>query len=174
MGAAVSRILALDPGNTYTGWALIDATTCEPIDHGKTDNDTLLAKIYLGEHTDPSLIADHYAIEMIASYGMSVGAEVFETCVWIGRFTEAIATHPRHLRPELVKRIPVKVHHCHTAQANDANVRRAVADRFAYGQPNFGKGTKKDPGWFYGFNNDVWSAYELAVYVADRVEGRQS
>ena len=40
-------------------------------------------------------------------------------------------------------------------------------DRFAAGQPNRGKGTKANPGWFHGFAGDVWQAYALAVYIAD-------
>jgi hypothetical protein len=105
---------------------------------------------------------------MVASYGMPVGADVFETCVWIGRFYQAIA-HRTGREPALVKRHPVKVHHCHAGNASDANVKQALIDRFASGVRNHGKGTKAAPGWFHGFRADVWQAYALAVYVADEV-----
>jgi hypothetical protein len=105
---------------------------------------------------------DVVAIEMVASYGMAVGAEVFETCVWIGRFAERSP-----VTPELVYRRDVKLHHCHSAKAKDANITQALIDRFAPGVPNKGKGTKAEPGWFYGFRADIWQAYALAVYVAD-------
>ena len=104
---------------------------------------------------------------MVASYGMAVGADVFETCVWIGRFAERLAG--RGVERDLVKRLPVKVHHCHSAKATDSNIRQALVDRFALGQPNHGKGTKAEPGWFHGFAADVWAAYALGVYQADRM-----
>ena len=110
----------------------------------------------------------HAAIEMVASYGMAVGAEVFDTCVWIGRFHEAIFGGA-----DLIYRREVKLHHCGTSKAKDSNITQALADRFAPGQPNHGKGTKADPGWFYGFAKDAWQAYALAVLVADRLHDRQ-
>ena len=108
---------------------------------------------------------------MVASYGMPVGREVFETCVWIGRFAEILARTTGR-EPRLVCRRDVKLHHCHSPRANDATIRQALVDRFAYGQPNHGKGTKKQPGWFYGFHADIWQAYALAVATADRLLGR--
>lgn len=65
------------------------------------------------------------------------------------------------------KRLPVKLHHCHDSKAKDANIVQALIDRFASGQPNRGKGTVKSPGWFFGFKDDIWQAYALAVYAAD-------
>jgi hypothetical protein len=152
-------VLAIDPGNAESAYALIDHDTRRPLNFGKAGNFWLLDR--LGD-----LTADHMAIEMVASYGMPVGADVFETVLWTGRYTQAIATGVGR-EPMLVKRLPVKVHHCGSARAKDSNIVQALVDRFAPGAPNRGKGTKAAPGWFYGFRADIWQAYALAVHVAD-------
>jgi hypothetical protein len=152
-------LLAIDPGCTESGWVLIDVDTRRPLYFSKSLN-TVLRDLIVTSHS--YVDGDSAVIEMIASYGMAVGAEVFDTCVWIGRYVEVL-----DVETELVKRQPVKVHHCHSTKASDANIRQALVDRFALGQPNHGKGTKADPGWFHGFRADVWQAYALAVYAAD-------
>ena len=159
------QLLAIDPGNQESAYCLIDVATCRPEQHAKVPNAELLALIQ-EEGWAPSWAA----VEMVASYGMAVGADVFETCVWIGRFAQALTD--AGVKPQLVKRLPVKLHLCHSAKATDANIRQALVDRFASGLPNGGKGTKAAPGWFYGFAGDVWAAYALAVYAADQEAAR--
>ena len=159
------RLLAIDPGSTESGWVIIDAETRKPLQFGKSPNATVL------DHCYGDIAWNRIVVEMVASYGMAVGAHVFETCVWIGRFIEAadwMGDYPRH--PERVLRKDVKLHHCHKVSAKDSNIRQALVDRFAPGQPNHGKGTTADPGWFHGFRADIWQAYALAVYVADTYE----
>lgn len=159
-------ILAIDPGNTYSGYALIEEGTCRPLQIGKAPNEDVLDFVRSGTY-------QHLRIEMIASYGMAVGKEVFETCVWIGRFIQQFELAPRVLGTTdvaLVYRRDIKLHHCESSKAKDANIIQALVDRFAPGQPNRGKGTKAQPGWFYGFSADIWQAYALAVYTADTLE----
>lgn len=158
-------ILALDPGNTHTGWTIIDAHTRQPLHIGKTENHELLADIRQAHPT-------HAHIEMIASYGMTVGREVFETCVWIGRYIEALSGRVDEGRrqPQLTYRRDIKIHHCGSTKAKDSNITQALVDRFTPGQPNHGKGTKAAPGWFHGFKQDIWAAYALAVYAADHID----
>jgi len=108
-----------------------------------------------------SLDVHRIGIEMVASYGMAVGKTVFETCTWIGRWTELIAQ--MHVTPELVYRMDIKMHHCKSAKAKDSNIRQALIDRF--GAP----GTKKNPGLTYGLKEDLWAAFAGAVYLADTV-----
>jgi hypothetical protein len=154
----MTTLLAIDPGNTESAYVIIDPESLAPVKFAKVLNDDLL-----------DLLGDYYGavyVEMIAAYGMPVGADVFETCVWIGRFCEAHAQITGVL-PTLVKRHPVKLHHCHSGKAKDSNVIQALVDRFAAGTSNHGKGTKAQPGWFHGFHSDIWQAYALAVYAAD-------
>jgi hypothetical protein len=161
----VSTVLAIDPGNQQSAYCLIDVETRQPELFGKVDNAELIKLIRYGRWL-PNLAA----IEMVASYGMAVGADVFETCVWIGRFAETIR---RELddEPMLIKRNPIKLHFCQSGRAKDSNIRQALIDRFGGNASNGGKGTKADPGWFYGFAADIWSAYAIAVYVADTTPG---
>ena len=150
----MTHIIAVDPGNTESAFVRINATTCQPISAGKHPNATIRGIL--------DVFGDELiAVEMVASYGMPVGAEVFETCVAIGRYIQ-IAPHA-----QLVYRRDVKLHLCGTARASDANITQALVDRFAPGQANRGKGTKGKPGFFHGFKADVWQAMALAVYVAD-------
>jgi hypothetical protein len=152
----VTLILAIDPGSTESAYVVIDADTCQPIVFAKLLNEELREELPM-----MAIGVDAVAIEMIASYGMAVGAEVFQTCVWVGRFIERV------ICADLVYRRDVKLHHCGSSKAKDANITQALIDRFASGEPNRGKGTKAAPGWFYGFKGDVWQAYAVAVYVAD-------
>lgn len=153
-----TTLMAIDPGNIESAYTIIHIETRRPTRFEKIPNDDLL-----------ELLSNYYGpvyIEMIASYGMPVGAEVFDTCIWIGRFSEAHAQITGTL-PELVFRRAVKLHHCGSAAAKDSNIIKALVERFARGEPNLGKGTKANPGWFHGFARDVWQAYALAVHVAD-------
>lgn len=156
-------ILAIDPGNTHSGIALIEPGTCKPLKIGKIPNDAVLELIAQTAY-------DHLRIEMIASYGMAVGKEVFDTCVWIGRFIQHHNEISAFGDYALVYRRDIKLHHCNSAKAKDANITQALIDRFAYGQPNRGKGTKANPGWFHGFAADIWQAYALAVHTNDTLE----
>lgn len=158
-------ILAIDPGNEKSAFVLMN-WDLRPLEFKKAGNDAILKRI--------PLLMDMYgdftlAIEMVASYGMPVGASVFETCVWIGRFWQACGALPRKA---LVYRMDEKLTLCHDSRAKDANIRQALIDRFAPDTPNGGKGTKKAPGWFYGFSADVWQAYAVGVTYADMAEGR--
>ena len=159
----MSRILAIDPGPVESAWVIINEA-CYPITFGKEPNELVRRILETALHA-----YDKVVIEMVASYGMPVGAEVFETCVEIGRMVEV---SPRPV--ELVYRREVKRHHCGSVAAKDSNITQSLVDRFAKGQPNRGKGTKNAPGWFHGFAADVWQAYALAVYAADTTRTRKA
>ena len=156
----MSTTLAVDPGTILSGWCLFDGENV--ISHGVYENVDMLQMIQRNADR-----ADTLAIEMIASYGMAVGREVFETCVWIGRFQQAWES------PEQVRKIyrkDVKLHLCGTPRAKDANIRQALIDLFpATGGGKVPQvGTKNSPGPLYGVGTHVWPA--LAVAVTERAQ----
>ena len=160
------RLLAIDPGNAQSAFTVLDLDTRRPIAFAKTMNEALLDTIESGTFDYQTVL-----IEMVASYGMPVGREVFDTCVWIGRYLQTAINQGADVH--LVTRLQVKLHHCHDSKAKDSNITQALVDRFAYGQTNHGKGTKAAPGWFHGFHRDIWQAYALGVYAADTLTGNQ-
>jgi hypothetical protein len=157
-------LLSIDPGNRESAYVIIDDDTYTPGKFGKDDNHDLLDML-----VEPAfgLYYDAAVIEQVGHYGtgMPAGKDVFDTCVWIGRFYQTIINLTD---VDLVKRATVKTHVCGNPRAKDGNVIQALVDRFAPGEPNKGKGIKAEPGWFYGFAADVWQAYALAVYALDQ------
>lgn len=147
-------ILGIDPGPTESAFAFVDDNG-KIVDFRKVLNKDLRDLL----QSNNLRFARLAAIEMIASYGMPVGAEVFETCVWIGIFSECLRRNNiPTVRP---KRVTVKTHHCHNSTAKDGNVRQAVIDRL--GPP----GLKKTPGPTYGVTKDCWQAIAVALYAHD-------
>lgn len=156
-------ILAIDPGYTESAWLLYDVEAGKPIKWAKEDNGRV--RWVVAESTARTL-----AIEMVASYGMAVGKEVFETCVWAGRFIELFAggTDGDVLR---IYRADVKLHLCNSRRAKDANVRQALID--LYGPTKeVAIGKKASPGPLYGLAGDGWSALGVAVTAAARLNSR--
>lgn len=152
-------IFAIDPGPVESGWAMVDDS--HVMSSGVASNAMLLEKFKTIWMPPRGM---RLAIEMIASYGMPVGREVFETCVWIGRFVQAWHVPDA---VELVYRKDVKMYLCGTPRAKDANVRQAIIDRY----PAIGGGkcpqigVKAKPGPLFGLSTHAWPALGVALTV---------
>ena len=147
---AVTMCLGIDPGTEQSAYALWNGQTIVSCDiFPNRDLRDLLG--------DASWSGIPVYVEMIASYGMPVGASVFKTVLWIGRFQEICEIH--HRPCELVYRTAIKVHHCHSSRAKDANVAQALRDKYG------AVGTKSKPGPLYGVKTHIWSALAVATYA---------
>lgn len=157
----MANLLAIDPGTTESAFVVFDGA--KPERCGKVANRELLESVR-SDFRD----CQQFAIEMIGHYGtgMAAGKEVFDTCVWIGRFIEAWERSSFNLpKSNLVLRPTVKAHICGSARAKDGNVRQAIIDR--YGGKEAAIGRKAAPGPLYEVSGDVWQALALAIYFTD-------
>lgn len=161
-------ILGIDPGNIYSAYVLVEDDLSRVVEKGKVENDEML-KLMVSFKLRYSIRC--VAIEMIASYGMAVGATVFDTCVWIGRFTER--AKQLMCEVEYVYRKEEKMLLCNSMKAKDSNIAQALIDLFAKDTPNRGKGTKKEPGYFYGFKSDIWAAMAVAYVYHTKYIGTE-
>ncbi len=126
----MGTILAIDPGNIQSGYVLVEHDGQEirkVLDVGKVPNGEIF----------PVLCREyqHLAIEMVAGMGMPVGAEVFDTCFWIGRFWEYAELYRQGYQIQKIFRREEKLYLCGRASAKDVNIRQALVDRYAPGQP---------------------------------------
>lgn len=156
------KLFAIDPGNIESGYAIVEMPEFRVLESGKIPNEDLLDKLY------PLRDTDLVAIEMIASYGMPVGKDVFETCVWIGRFCQVLWQQGKEY--DFIYRREEKLCLCGSPKAKDANIRQALINRYAKHDFKTGKGVKKNPDAFYGVSKDAWQAIAVAVTKFEKEE----
>jgi hypothetical protein len=146
------RIVAIDPGNMQSAYVVLDGLAV--VAHGILPNERMLDWLRTPVFCEGAEASGLSAlvVEMVQSFGMAVGKEVFETVFWIGRFCQA-SQFPFHR----VYRSQVKMHLCGNVRAKDANIRQALIDKLGP------QGTKRSPGPTYGISKDVWSALAVGV-----------
>ncbi len=143
-----SMILAIDPGTTQSGFVRFDGRRV--LESGVLANQLMLRTVReWAAEEDCGL-----AIEKIEAMGMAVGADVFETVHWSGRFLQCWREPDRVQR---ITRRAVKLGLCGNMRAKDPNIRQALIDML--GEP----GTKRAPGPTYGVTSHAWAALAVAV-----------
>ena len=179
----MTLIMAIDPGPGKSAYVIVQPTPTavgglQIVEFCIGDNANIRADIW-GFASLP-LEDRRLVLEQVASMGMSVGAETFETCVWTGRFMETFEAG-KHQDAHRIPRVPIKVHLCGSARAKDANVRQALIDRFG-GSKSMQKSKSAkydrkgalvmpevDPGPLAGISSHCWSALALACVYVDRM-----
>jgi hypothetical protein len=144
------RIVAVDPGPEQSAWIRLEGD--RPVGFAKHPNHDVLPVLGSFARTD------ELAIEAVQSYGKNVGASVFDTCTWTGRFMQRWLdaggpTLHRIFRPE------VKRHLAGRVNARDSDVRVAILRRYA---------DKYDTlEMLDGITGDVWQALAVALTYRD-------
>lgn len=138
-------IFAIDPGPIQSAYVFWDSGKKIILAKGIVKNEDLMTIIW-----DTNF--DQLVLEMVQSFGMSVGKEIFETVFWIGRFFQtAKGAANRIYRKE------VKSYLCGSMKAKDGNIRQALIELIGP------QGTKKAKGPTYGVKADEWQALGVAI-----------
>ncbi len=143
-------VLGIDPGPEQSAWFLWDAERNTGLARGYDHNLEVLSMLLLYPTWGKTV---NFVCEAVRSYGMPVGAPVFDMCMWIGRFWQAVDPAPFHLVPFQ----DVRAYLCRSTKAKDGNMRLSLIEQFGP------VGTKKKPGPFYGVSNHIWSAAGVAI-----------
>jgi hypothetical protein len=155
-------IYAIDPGPEQSALVVYCPAAQQVVSHQTEANDIILSQLASRVRSK----ADTLVIEQIASFGMPVGADVFETVFWSGRFAQAWTGYNFAMPFERVKRHEVKQHLCRSQRAKDANIRQAILDRYGSTRA-IAIGTKDRKGPLYGIKGDEWAALAVALTWAD-------
>lgn len=161
-------ILGLDVGTTQTGYCVCRSSDFRPVSVGKADNDRIYEIIDKADPDKCEVVFERF----IAT--KNTGQTVIQSVVWYGKYLRECEL--RGLKVTEIFRWKVKRHLVGKVTKEngtaDHQVRMALVRRFAPDEPNDGKGSKKEPGWFYGFSgSDMYAAYAVAVTGIDKEKG---
>jgi hypothetical protein len=153
-------IIGLDPGPTHSAFVVWDTKKMEIVGKQYNENKIILSMLPLPEVLYRKEI---YVIEKVACMGQVVGASVFETVFWSGKFAQKISS--KFGKVDRMTRMVVKNTLCHSSRAKDGNIRQALIDKIGP------VGTKKNPGPCFGMAGHLWSS--LAVCIAYDIKLKQ-
>jgi hypothetical protein len=164
--ASGTHVIGVDPGNIQSAFAIWDGEKVMRV--GKLPNKQVLELLQDLSRAWTCMTPTHcLAIEMVQSYGMPVGKDLFNTVFWAGRFFQGWLSVCGASTPWMLYRSDIKKHLQVGPRGNDKNVRRALIARI--GEP----GTKKDQGPTYGVIADMWSALAVAYVRWMQLERRR-
>lgn len=171
----MTTILALDPGDVWTGWVLLRDGD-EVLDAGTTDDRDELLRLArltgrlcswlpIGKafiRRDPVPTIDAVAIENIEPrFGQTQGWEVFDTARFVGRLQEAFLPLPVTLRTrsEVLASLGINTRRRKgQPKVNaDSTVRTLLIERWG------GAGSEKRGGPLHGVTSHAWQALAVAV-----------
>jgi hypothetical protein len=164
------RIIAIDPGTNQSAFVSWDTKKDDFIKVpdifrlGLLSNETFheYARNILRD-TQPEVVA----IEMVQSYGLTVGRSTFQTVLFVGRLSEKfiqISNSDKDILPIEVRYYGRPTIKAQIGGKNDAQVRTSL--RMRYGEAK--KGEK-----LYGVKKDIWSALALAAALTEREDLKQ-
>ena len=165
----MNYICGIDPACKYTAFSICEWESMTPVQFNRLENkEALYEMIYFMR----SMIAhgDHVeiAIEGFQSYGNQFGEPSIYTCYWIGYLQRAF--EDEGLQHSLILRTEERSFICHSGRAGDKEIIAALVELFAPTTPNHGKGTKADPGFFYGYKKDIWQSFAVAYTYKLKME----
>lgn len=165
-------IVGIDPGTEQSAYVIIeisDGQELTVLGHDIVENENLHEQVVTQIQEIAGIkkwMEDEHemAIEMVASYGMTVGRTTFETVFWIGRFYEQFGTTSFN-RYRYYKKTDINPEICFDSRAKDANIRQSLLDMFPAtgGGKTPQVGTKGKPGPLYGVKSHIWSALAVAM-----------
>lgn len=175
------QIIAIDPGTTYSAYAIIAAPGDGSISissAGKVDNAAVLAQIKQAAE----LRVDACAVEGIepryqardaGAAGAVIGRTTIDTILWVGRYVQQAAACglPCDLIYRTAERsciLPTKRNGLPPLPPGapkhaDGQMRAALIQRFARHDLRAGKGTRAKPDVFAGVTGDMWQAVAVGV-----------
>ena len=143
-------ILGIDPGPTVSAWASWDSEDRQCCGSATIGNQDFLDRMR-------NALIDTVCIEDVAFYGRVLNSETFETLRMIGRLQEIFPQH------RLVT-FPVKALHFCNARSKVTSGQIAQVLMARYGN----KGTKKQPGAFFGVSGHQWDAIACGIWLAEQ------
>jgi hypothetical protein len=162
------RVIGVDPGTYKSG--LVSLIFDRP---HKEIRKVEWVKEYPNDSLVPLLKDQSDAIVVIEyprSYNMRVGDDMFDMICSCGRMLEGMRSS--NVPAILIPRTVVKHALCGNVSSSDAQAKEAARHKYVQHEHfqefgKLGKGTRKNPGIFYGFNNHTFDALAVIVTFMD-------